>query len=187
MAEHSPWGSVQHSHTYTRGIRKVETAGHGGLVVSPTRMDQMPPALAAVGRRLDGYPGQRRGYGYFEEDCDWAAVAVAFPDLFADVHAEAVRLLANYHPDVYEAHFEVTLAPGESLAKDERTWREAHADRYVVRSAMGNDDGTVDVIAVRDRDQARAAFVVDRDEYRARGRFGFVIDEDRHRPVESSA
>jgi hypothetical protein len=130
MAEHSPWGEVQGSEQIAHGIRQVFTAGHGGVVVSPTRMRQMPAPLADVGRRLPG----RAGYGYFEEDCDWAAVAVAFPDAYAahfagrdiDIAAHAVAALRDYNPDAYEAHFGRTIPAGASTVKDDRAFDARH-------------------------------------------------------------
>lgn len=190
MPETTPWGTVQTVETVARGLRWVFTAGHGGVVVSPTRMAAMPAALRAVGdvgRRHSG----RAGYGYYEEDCDWAAAALAFLDDFAaadrrgraELETDARTLLADWHPDSYEAHFGVELGPGASRVKDERAFFAAHRDDHVAVAAVGNDDGTVTVTAERPRDGERRIYRVDRDEYRSCPLHHFVIDASRHPTV----
>ena len=79
----------------------------------------------------------------------------------------------------------VTLAPGESFGKDERRFREEHTDHWIVISAIASDrhPGMVECVAARGGVRRRGperAFLVPQDEYRDRGRFGFVIDEARH-------
>lgn len=66
----SPWGLIYHEEEIRPGIRSVETGGHGGFILSEARQRQMPPHL--------GLPEP-----YYEEDCDWALVVLAFPDEFS--------------------------------------------------------------------------------------------------------
>lgn len=70
----SPWGKVQDSKVLADGITWVSTAGHGGFLLSPARQLE----VAAV------FPGHvpYAGRGAFEEDQDWAIIALVFPDLF---------------------------------------------------------------------------------------------------------
>jgi len=94
------------------------TAGHGGFHVSPTLNSKMPEAL-----RIED--------GWYEEDCDWALVAVAFPDLFAKENANAISTMKNWHPNRYEKHFGVTLRPDESYIR-RRDLEKAAKEKSVV-------------------------------------------------------
>ena len=73
---HSPWGAIQEASQIFSGVWMVSTASHGGFHVSAER-------LAASGFLREFAPhsfkGQGKG-GWFEEDCDWCFVPLAFPD-----------------------------------------------------------------------------------------------------------
>jgi hypothetical protein len=80
----SPWGQVQSSTAIgTTGIYKVETSEHGGLFVPNDLLETMPAAL-----RTNVYG---RG-NWFEEDCEWALVALAFPAQFTAKQLGFARL-----------------------------------------------------------------------------------------------
>ena len=74
----SPWGPVQGSEELAPGIWSVWTASHGGIKLSPERLEAMRPALRDIGEKS---PYHERG-GWFEEDAEWSAVALAFPTAF---------------------------------------------------------------------------------------------------------
>src|ERR1035438_5453954 len=65
----TPWGPSQQSKSYGPGIVSYSCAGHGGFHVSPTLNAAMPDYLR--------YPE-----GWYEEDCAWALVALAFPPVW---------------------------------------------------------------------------------------------------------
>lgn len=88
----SPWGPVQHQEQIAEGIVRVLTAGHGGLVLSPVRLHAMPKQY-----KLNIYGTGR----YFEEDCEWALVVLAFPDVFTPEQRDAAYLTAKqYYPSL---------------------------------------------------------------------------------------
>lgn len=68
----TPWGQSQTVETIADGITHVTTASHGGIHLSPERFAQMPPE----------YQKTWAGAPWYEEDCDWAKVAVTFPEYF---------------------------------------------------------------------------------------------------------
>ena len=70
----SPWGRIQNAYTVADGIFLVSTAGHGGAKLDRKRNAQVPK------------PWRSKG-GWYEEDCDWAIVALTFPEepYFAEV------------------------------------------------------------------------------------------------------
>lgn len=78
---HTPWGEAQSGTEYIPGIQSLDTAGHGGFWIASTRLAQMPEAIA----NTKTFAGQC----WYEEDCDWALVAIAFPSLFNDLQLQA--------------------------------------------------------------------------------------------------
>ncbi len=89
-------------------------------------------------------------------------------------------------PDEWETIFKTVLQPGESWTKDRRAFEREHADDWIVVSAITceHEKGFVEVVATPGRRRGEGTeerrVLVPSDEYRV-GRFGFVIDADRHR------
>ncbi|WP_374618577.1 hypothetical protein [Devosia sp.] len=170
---HTPWGSSHGGTVYAEGVTAHSTAGHGGFKLSAERNRKVHPMLRAAG-------------GCYEEDECWAIVAITFPHLFTSLerrHAE--RTIKDSWPDAWEAIFGTILGPGESRTKDQRTFETEHAADWIVVSAITSDQqkGFVECIATpggkRDAGILERRFLVPTDEYHI-GRFGFVIDPDRH-------
>ena len=86
----TPWGPPQTKRVLAPGIVDYSTASHGGFHVSPDIRKTMPPEL----RFVETWAGP----GWYEEDADWAIVALAFPHLFEPrVVAAAITTVAQYH------------------------------------------------------------------------------------------
>lgn len=176
---YTPWGPTQGATLYAEGILFHSTAGHGGFQLSAEHNARVHPSLRAAD-------------GFYEEDCDWAAVAQAFPELFTDYERSAAQdTIRNWHPDAWEAIHGTTLEPGQSREKDRRAFEERHAADWIVVSAIHSDQvsGFTEVVATiggkRSAGVVSRRFLVPRDEYGIDGnRFGFVIDEARHRPYD---
>lgn len=169
----TPWGISQGTKVYAEGVESHSTAGHGGFKLSAERNEHVYPLL----RSMDGW---------YEEDCAWAIVAITFPDLFTSVERRcAERSVKDSWPDAWETMFGVVLGPGESYEKDRRAFHEAHADDWIVVSAIasGHQKGFVECVATpggrRGAGTEERRFLVPADKY-AVGRFGFVIDPSRH-------
>lgn len=73
MAMRTPWGSAQTEEQLAPGITQVSTAGHGGIHVAATLNRQIHKVWRQAG-------------GWYEEDCDWALVALTFPQHFSEKH-----------------------------------------------------------------------------------------------------
>ena len=94
----SPWGPIQGAERLAEGITSVWTASHGGIHLSCERLAAMPITL----RRVVRDPGSR----WFEEDCEWCAVALSFPEAFPTpphhdgppISYIAERTLRHYYP-----------------------------------------------------------------------------------------
>lgn len=80
LGDQSPWGAIDLIEQLGRGVFCVSTASHGGIYLAPDRRAHMPASLVALD--APGGRGRARAAGWYEEDCDWARVALAFPDLF---------------------------------------------------------------------------------------------------------
>ena len=170
---HTPWGPSQGATIYADGVTCHSTAGHGGFHLSAERNAQVHPML-------------RASDGYYEEDECWAIVAITFPDLFTAFERRcAERTVKDSFPDAWETIFGMILAPGESRTKDQRAFEARHAGDWVVVSAITSDrqPGFVECVATRGGARGQRMeerrFLVPSAEYNV-GRFGFVIDPDRH-------
>ncbi|MBU3993522.1 MAG: hypothetical protein KKA12_13390 [Alphaproteobacteria bacterium] len=179
----TPWGMAQSSKIYADGVVFHSTASHGGIKLDRARNAAMPAML-------------RVASGWYEEDCEWSKVAIGLPDLFTDYERRhADRTFRDYYPECCEAVHGRALEPGESFANDRRLFREAHAQDWVVVSAITSKErlGFVDCVATLGGDgtaSSRRRFLVPDTEYSA-GPHGFVIDERRHQawdgPIASAA
>ena len=175
----TPGGPAQTAEIYADGVAFFTTAGHGGFKLARARNAAMPKALRVAG-------------GWYEEDCEWAKVAVAFPDLFTkSERRSAEESLRHWYPDAWEAVHGRTLAPGESREKDRRLFEAAHAEDWIVISASRLDDAPdmVRCIAARGGDHAsteRRAYLVPASDYTT-GLFGFVIDERAHQRCDGES
>jgi hypothetical protein len=96
----TPWGPSQSSREIAPGIIRYDTASHGGYYLSPERVAEMPKPL----REFVPFGGPQAGPGrWFEEDCDWSVVCLAFPQFFpADAIPAALATLRHYRPELYE-------------------------------------------------------------------------------------
>lgn len=126
----TPWGKIQHSEKVATGVTIVDTASHGGYRISPSRYASMNPALKELGFKYGNYY-------YFEEDCDWCAVVIAFSELFEAKNLQsALDTFKQTHYKQYEKYCNVTLKEGESRSKDVAMFWEKNKNKFVVSSAM---------------------------------------------------
>ncbi|MBJ7407472.1 MAG: hypothetical protein JHD07_30890 [Bradyrhizobium sp.] len=174
FAANTPWGASQGATLYADGVVRHSTAGHGGFHLSAERNRRVHAMLCSKG-------------GWYEEDAEWAAVAITFPHLFTAFERRcAERTIKDSWPDAWETIFGTTLQPGESREKDRRVFDHAHARDWIVVSAITSkrESGFVEVVATiggkRGPGTEERRFLVPSGEYHV-GRFGFVIDEARHR------
>ncbi|MGE3370837.1 MAG: hypothetical protein AB7I79_18920 [Rhizobiaceae bacterium] len=174
---HTPWGTSQGATVFAEGVVCHSTAGHGGFHLAGDRN-------AKVGSRL------RNANGWYEEDAEWAIVAITFPDLFTSFERRcAEQTVRDSWPDEFEAITGTVLEPGQSREKDRRAFHADHADDWIVISAIRSDhrNGYVEVVATCggkcDPAAEERRFLVPSVEYTV-GSFGFVIDPDRHDPYD---
>jgi hypothetical protein len=102
----TPWGKAQTVREVQPGILEITTAGHGGFKLSRY-------ANSCV------HSAWRRAGGWYEEDCEWAIVALTFGLGNAEY---AQKTAKNWYPNEYEAVYGGPVLPEES-----RVLRERHA------------------------------------------------------------
>lgn len=78
---HTPWGTPQQSKQIADGITWYSTASHGGFHVSARIKASMPEPYRSIKTFAGG--------NWYEEDCDWSIVALAFPEYFPDIQLDA--------------------------------------------------------------------------------------------------
>ena len=83
----TPWGPAQHVIPVADGIWQVDTAGHGGIKLSPERNRKVPT-------------GVRQQSGWYEEDCEWSIAALSHPEAFTEKALGFARdTLRGWYPD----------------------------------------------------------------------------------------
>ena len=171
--EFTSWGASQGATLYGEGVAFHSTASHGGFHLSEERN-------AEVDHRL------RRHKGWYEEDAEWATVAMTFPDLFTSLERRSAdQTFKDSWPDAWEAIRGTILEPGQSFEKDRRAFHQRHAEDWIVIAAIRSDhhSGFVETIAtrggVRSPSVEERRFLVPASDYDPR-RFGFVIDPVQH-------
>src|SRR5262245_16604805 len=91
LTKSTPWGLADSQKFIGGGIVRVDTASHGGYYVPDRHLHRIPQDQQTWAARWSG------SRNWFEEDCCWSAVAVAFPELFDSESLETARIiLAQY-------------------------------------------------------------------------------------------
>lgn len=89
----TPWGRAQHYENLGQGIMSVSTSSHGGIFVPDEYLHNFTPAQRAFARKWSG------SENWWEEDCAWSFVAVAFPDRFDPKSVDVARRIAASYAD----------------------------------------------------------------------------------------
>ncbi len=83
FSRHTPWGYADQYSNLGQGMFSVSTPSHGGIFVPEEYLHCISPEGRADAARWSG------SEQWYEEDCCWAHVAIAFPDRFPP---EAVKV-----------------------------------------------------------------------------------------------
>lgn len=92
---YTPWGKADHVKWIAPGITRVDTSSHGGYKVEPMQEQ----AIRAK------FPNMRpfAGWGWYEEDCDWAYVALTYPNLFPPEAQEAAKASMAWQEEYHQS------------------------------------------------------------------------------------
>ncbi|WP_342774490.1 DUF7007 domain-containing protein [Peteryoungia ipomoeae] len=181
MTASTPWGRSQLAMIYAEGVVSHSTSGHGGFHLSPDRNLLVDASVRSAG-------------GWYEEDCEWAIVALTFPDIFTGYERRCADQIGK---DTFPAFWEKLrgrqLGPGESRSKDRATFERNHAGDWIVISAIASSHhtGMTEVVATRggkrEFNQEERRFLIPDADYSNRSSFGFVIDLDVHALYEGQS
>lgn len=176
----TPWGMADRATIYGEGVTSYTTPRHGGFILSDERNALVDPAW-------------RSRAGDYEEDQEWAVVAVTFPDLFTSLEMKhAHRTLKNAYPDEWERITGGVIALGESHERSRREFMTRNAGRLMVRSAVMSRKHPGMVVATATPDLKPATptsplFLIPEALYnsgcRGPGNYAFVIDEARDQRI----
>lgn len=141
-AKYSPWGAIESEREIATGITEINTARHGGFKLDRKRNLRIPECMRTVG-------------GWYEEDCQWAIVALTFPEAFPTLIDFAISTMKSNYPDQYTTITGNPVAVEESHVLRQRAYKESVKGKYLVVSAMGDwhekvPSGMVGVIACID-------------------------------------
>lgn len=130
----TPWGISDSSEFIRDGIMFFATPGHGGFRCETKLYRERCQEKKIPYKPASDYDTRR--YTWFEEDGEWAYLAIAFPEHFSEDNLKiADRSIRNYDPDYWEKWQKCELLPGESRVKDERRFMEEHKNDFMVISA----------------------------------------------------
>jgi hypothetical protein len=93
--DNSPWGKPDSVTELADGIFEVCTPSHGGIAVRFDLLDRIPAAHRDYARRWS-HSFSWDHYGWFEEDCAWTAVALAFPEAFTADQRNVALMIASH-------------------------------------------------------------------------------------------
>jgi hypothetical protein len=168
LPKHTPWGGINHAEVLTPGITFISTPGHGGYHLDRCHQSVVQEILPQF-RPYAGPP-------WYEEDQDWAIVALAFPSLFEPVelrHAvRTVRLSARYERERGQASNYVSVEAwldspvGAPILAAVALWEAQHAEEWEAGSCVtGGAAGCLWVNFTRVKDRAQRACYVPNSTY----------------------
>lgn len=130
VSTRTPWGAADTGYKYATGVNFYNTPGHGGFKLSDSRNAEVPVPFQRVN-------------GWYEEDCDWAAVAYTFPELFPrEQVANAIDSLRNWYPHQWQQVTGETVTAEQSTVVAEQEFKARHADDQIVVAAIGSNTPT---------------------------------------------
>lgn len=197
----SPWGNVDGWTPFgDLGLYQHSTSSHGGIYVPDEMLAMMPEPY----RKANHYGGKN----WFEEDCEWALVALSFPSGHSEKQMDsAIRTVKNWYPHQFMAVTGIKLTTEDSSELLMEAERERAKGKYVANCAWGHGNNTthnrIDVpegmvgvaasIGGRDEngrtdESTLRYFLIPDEEYQTRSRFGFILEKEYHDwPHESKA
>ena len=123
----SPWGRVDHhSPIGDLGFHHHSTPGHGGIYVPPSMLAKMPAPY-------------RNSDGWYEEDCEWAKVALSFPSGISERELDQARKTAiNWFPKEFMQVTGISLNPEDSSTLAKELFHSVNQNNFIVICAMGS-------------------------------------------------
>jgi hypothetical protein len=89
----TPWGFADAIDEVGEGIFFASTPSHGGYFVPTSKLSAIPEAHQARALQWS------RSRNWYEEDCEWASVATAFPHLFNEHQRKAAASMMQWREE----------------------------------------------------------------------------------------
>lgn len=159
----TPWGKADSITVLAPGIVRVSTSSHGGLKVSKALNDTIPAAA-------------RKADGWYEEDCEWAIVALCFPAVFQVSQNLATKTCKDWYPKAYTAITDKEVNPSESYAMRKAHFEAMTAHKFVGKSAVNAGSGMVKVWFCKAATGEEKIGYVPAAAYDTAGEFGYVVE-----------
>lgn len=179
VGSRSPWGTIDFVNNYAPGIDSVATPGHGGIKLDRKMNNQVHTAWRQAG-------------GWYEEDCEWAIVAITFPNVFEPEMVKQAHIIAkDWNPDEYREATGNMVDIAESRTLRERAFRAESYGKLKVTCAFGSwhpqcPKGQVIACASLGYPfKDEKAYLIPDDHYEARGPFGFVFEPGTYPVLEN--
>lgn len=148
MSMSTPWGRADHQKRWGSGsasiyVMSYSTPSHGGFLVPRDVLQFMPAELRAI----KTYAGEDDRGKWYEEDCDWAIVALGLPFLFdpKDILAavETANTVWNKEegPAMPEAHAWLRSAEGAAVCEIAARYEVVNAAKFRMGSEWTGGSG----------------------------------------------
>lgn len=140
----TPWGKPDTVTKIAPGLTFYSTPSHGGYWLSPERVAEMPAPL----RDFEPW-GAFHGPGrFYEEDCDWSVVCLAFPQYFPpDAITAALTTLQHYKAELF----------ADVISYFEQQGRHVYTIHYADKEmAREQGDPTLGIVTASSKDEAEA-------------------------------
>lgn len=134
------WGERDDSDIvwYADGLLRTGTGGHGGYRVSKELVATMPPVLRG--------PLDEDGFAWYEEDCEWALLALGLPQFFTTGElASAKKSAKSTYPRIMDILEGKTAATPEAIRKAQRGFAEEKIDWAIMYRGPIRENGLVPV------------------------------------------
>jgi hypothetical protein len=191
VGDRTPWGRADHVYKLGEGIYSASTSSHGGMHLAP-----------AINALIPKY--MRADNGWYEEDCQQAIPPFVLGCKYFDCQrthqfieeGEAEQTVKVWYWKEWERYTGKILQPGESSLKDEAEYLEAHAQDWLVISALGAcsyhniPDGFIKAWATiggsRSPHSIQKAFLIPKEEYEKRTpMLYFLVDPSKYQEVST--
>jgi hypothetical protein len=146
----TPWGYADQCIQKAPGLWAMSTPGHGGFLVDYELLLQMPPAIL----KIQTFAGR----GWYEEDCDWALVTLAFPEFFEPRDCfYAIETAKAWHKDKLDLNAYLESDPkGQTVKVKALKWFNEHHKNFEFGIMTGGAGGcSGEIISVDRTEQYR--------------------------------
>lgn len=153
----TPWGAPDDHIQIQEGLDWYGTPSHGGYRVATALYKEACARQGIPEKEPD--PEDGPVHMWFEEDCDWAFVAIAFPEHFQEEQDDvpvlmlAEKAILHTYPEYWEKWKGRELQPGESMEKDRLEFMKAHKGEYMESRSGTLVTGTIIIYATPDGDR----------------------------------